>query len=536
MKNVKIWLRLTAAIWLVLVVAWAGMIVWQRDASRDTSIRQARDFSRSVHEMTMAGLTGMMINGTINQREVFLDQIKQLSVIKDLHVARSDAVSKLFGPDTKSTRSLDPLEQQVMNDGKPYAEVDTADGAPILRVITPTLASKDYLGKDCISCHQVPEGSVLGVVSMKVSLEAVEKENARFGLKISVVAGVVSLLLLFVIYRFTRHFVTRPLETLCSSLDDMASGEGDLTCRLPILSNDEIGRTASSFNTMMENFSRLIRQIRESAGSLSAQSAVLSASAKRVAESSAHQTDKSALAAAAVEDMVSRIDAISLSTDAVHEASRESQRRSEEGSLVLERLAREMDNVERAVSRMSSSTADFVSDTEEIGTITQGVKGIADQTNLLALNAAIEAARAGEAGRGFAVVADEVRKLAEQSARSANQIESITKTLSLKSEAVTEAIDESLKFIGMSKQAVHHVADALRLEDGVVREVGRGIYEISLAAAEQKRVSHDAVAGIEAIAEMARKNNEEVESTSRAASSLDELAQKLQSTVGRFKV
>lgn len=177
MKNVKIWLRLTAAIWLVLVVAWAGMIVWQRDASRDTSIRQARDFSRSVHEMTMAGLTGMMINGTINQREVFLDQIKQLSVIKDLHVARSDAVSKLFGPDTKSTRSLDPLEQQVMNDGKPYAEVDTADGAPILRVITPTLASKDYLGKDCISCHQVPEGSVLGVVSMKVSLEAVEKRE-----------------------------------------------------------------------------------------------------------------------------------------------------------------------------------------------------------------------------------------------------------------------------------------------------------------------------------------------------------------------
>jgi methyl-accepting chemotaxis protein len=87
-RNVKIWVRLTAAIWLVLVVAWTGMIVWQSRVSRDTAIQQAHDFAQSIHEMTMAGLTGMMITGAIGQREVFLDQIKQLSVIKDLHVAR----------------------------------------------------------------------------------------------------------------------------------------------------------------------------------------------------------------------------------------------------------------------------------------------------------------------------------------------------------------------------------------------------------------------------------------------------------------
>ena len=201
MKNVKIWVRLTAAIWGVLVLAWAGMVVWQGSVSRETSIQQARDFARGVHEMTMAGLTGMMITGTIDQREVFLDQIKQLNIIKDLHVARGDAVARIFGADTKSNRSLDPLEQRVLNDGKPYAEVDTVGGSSILRVITPTFAAKDYLGKDCISCHQVPEGTVLGIVSMKVSLETVETENARFKLKISLVAAGVSVLLLFVIYR-----------------------------------------------------------------------------------------------------------------------------------------------------------------------------------------------------------------------------------------------------------------------------------------------------------------------------------------------
>ena len=114
MGNLKIWVRLTAAIWFVLVIVWTGMIFWQSQVNRDTAIRQAQDFSQSIHEMTMAGLTGMMITGTVGQREVFLDQINQLSIIKDLHVARSDAVVKLYGADTKSHRQLDPVEKQVM--------------------------------------------------------------------------------------------------------------------------------------------------------------------------------------------------------------------------------------------------------------------------------------------------------------------------------------------------------------------------------------------------------------------------------------
>lgn len=84
----------------MLVLVWAGMIHWQSNVSRETSIRQAGDFAQSVHEMTMAGLTGMMITGTIAERAVFLDQIRQLSLIRDLHVARAPAVSRLFGADS----------------------------------------------------------------------------------------------------------------------------------------------------------------------------------------------------------------------------------------------------------------------------------------------------------------------------------------------------------------------------------------------------------------------------------------------------
>lgn len=535
MSNLKIWVRLTAAIWFVLVIVWTGMIHWQTEVSRETSIRQAGDFAKSIHEMTMAGLTGMMITGTIGQREVFLDQIKQLSVIKDLHVARSDAVVKIFGPDAKSTRVLDGLEQQVMKEAKPYAAIDRSDGIPTLRVITPTLAARNYLGKDCTSCHQVQEGTVLGIVSMKVSLESVERDVADFRLKIALAAAGVSLLLLFVIYKFTRHFVTRPLDDLSGSLSEMASGEGDLTRRLKVLGQDEIGQTAHSFNQMMENFRQLIQQIRDSATAVSSQSQALSASAQRVASGSVLQSERSVQAASAVDDMVKRIDSISHSTELVHRQSQDTLQRAEEGNRVLEQLGSEMGNAEQAVKRMSSSISDFVKNAEAINIIAQEVKAIAEQTNLLALNAAIEAARAGEAGRGFAVVADEVRKLAEQSAHSASRIGSITATLARQSIDVRQAIDAGLAHIASSQGAVVGVAGVLRAEHGSVLAVGRGLDAIASATDAQRRVSHQVFENIEAISGMAEQNGAAISQTANAAQSLDALAQALQTMVRRFK-
>ncbi|AXS80558.1 methyl-accepting chemotaxis protein [Dechloromonas sp. HYN0024] len=534
--DLKIWIRLTAAIWLVLAIIWAGAIVWTTQVNRETAILQAQDFSKSIHEMTMAGLTGMMLTGTVGQREVFLDQIEQLSVIKDLMVARSDAVVKLYGPDTKSKRPLDALEKEVMASGTPYTSVESANGSSYLHVINPTKAAKNYLGKDCTLCHQVPEGTVLGVVSMKVSLDSVEAQVSAFRIKIAGVALAALGALLVLIYLITNHFVSKPLEALRSGLSDIARGEGDLTRRLDINGRDEVGQAAQVFNEMMENFNQLVRQVRDSASQVSARVTALSDSADRVTQSSHQQNEKSDQAASAVEQLVSSISSIAQSAEHVQHQSQESLARANEGSRNLTTLLGEMNVVERAVKEMAESVNNFVRNTEAITMMTREVKDIAEQTNLLALNAAIEAARAGEQGRGFAVVADEVRKLAEKSSRSASEIDAITAQLSAQSVAVRRSIEEGMAHLESSQTAVHSVSDVLAATNGSVTAVGHGLDAIASATDQQRRFSGEVENSIESIAGMARENSGTVEQTASAAHDLKRLAESLATLVGRFKV
>jgi len=535
-SDLKIWVRLTAAIYLMLAIAGSAMIFWESHVNRQTAIGQAREFSLSMHEATMAGLTGMMLTGTVGQREIFLDQIKQLSIIRDLRVIRGDNVSKLFGPgNAKDAGPTDDVERQVLASGKEFSEVQSDDKGEYLRVVRPAVALKSYLGKDCIACHQVPEKTVLGAVSMKISLNHVNEAVAAQRLKSLFAALVISLPLLAFIYLFIRNFVTAPLDQMVGSLKDISSGEGDLTRRLDVRSKDEIGDAADAFNRMMEKFGGLVRHVSDSAGSVSGASRDLAASAGRVAQGSHEQSAKSIAATEAVQRMVRSIVSVAESTERVHGKSQESLARSNQGNQSMSKLIGEVGQVEDTVRTLVDAVSHFVKSTEAITSITREVKDIADQTNLLALNAAIEAARAGEQGRGFAVVADEVRKLAEKSSVSAGEIDAITRSLAQQSETVQQSIADGLVHIGSSQSSMEAVAEILALASSSVTDVGLGLDEIAKATEEQRSISTEAFTNIEAIAAMARDNNAAVDQTAAAAQTLESLAGNLQGTVGRFR-
>ncbi|WP_374265728.1 methyl-accepting chemotaxis protein [Zoogloea sp.] len=537
LADTPIWLRLTGAIWLMLVIAWGSMIAWETRVNRQTAIAQAQDFALSVHEMTMAGLTGMMITGTVGQREVFLDQIKQLNAIKDLQVVRGDAVSAQFGAGNHPRPVLDADEKAALEGRHEVIRVERDPAAgEYLRVVKPALAAENYLGKNCIACHQVPAGTPLGLVSMKVSLDKVNAAVERFMWESIATAVVLSLPLIAFVIFFIRRFVVRPLVGMNTSLAEIAKGEGDLTRRLHVAGRDEIGQTAASFNEMLAAIARLVRQVSEAAGRVTASAHQLSAGAGQVAEGSRQQHDQSEHAAASVERMADNIASVAASAERVHQRSQESLRRAGEGSKTLDSLVTEVGHAEEAVRQMADSVEHFVESTTVITSMTREVREIADQTNLLALNAAIEAARAGEQGRGFAVVADEVRKLAEKSARSAGEIDAVTTRLSRQSEAVREAIHQGLDHLASSRVAVGSVAAAIESANQSVVAVGQGLDEIAESTEQQRSASLAVAQSIEAIAAMARDNNVAVETTARAAHDMESLAGELQQTMSRFRV
>lgn len=510
--------------------------MWESKTNRETAVEQARLFSMTMHETTLAGLTGMMITGTVGQRDVFLDQIKQLSIIRDLKVIRGDAVTKQFGPGSaKDVVEADALEKQVFATGQEYSDIQADDKGEFLRVIRPALAQANYLGKNCLMCHQVPEKTPLGVVTMKISLDRVNEAVSSQRTKSFIAAIAISIPLLAFVWLFIRNVVTRPIDHMVDGLRDIASGEGDLTRRLEVRSKDEIGQASSVFNEMMNKFSDLVRHVGASAGQVSEAAGGLVRVAEQVASSSTRQHELADQAAESVERVVSSIADIAHSTDKVHLQSRDSEKRSMEGMQNLTTLVGEVEVVENTVRQIADAVTQFVASMESITSMTREVRDIADQTNLLALNAAIEAARAGEQGRGFAVVADEVRKLAEKSAASANEIDGITRALAGQSNSVRQSIDDGLSHIASSKHSVEQVADVLKGAASSVTEVGHGLDSILAATEEQHRVFTDVAKTIESIAAMARENNQATEETAQSAHTLRNLANALQSAVGRFK-
>ncbi len=528
--------KLQIPIQLVVLLVLMLAQFWVMKQFENKLYDNARQNAESSANQSFLALNAMMLNGSISDaqaRSTFFKKMAGQDRVDDFHMVRGKPVQEAYGNGMQEEQAQDELDRNALTSRVTQSRLLNG-GRPALRVVVPFFASKDFHGANCMQCHVVAEGTVLGAVSLTLNLEQEHRELGKLTAMLWMGQLILQILLYFLISALIRNAI-QPAIVLEETMLKIRKS-GDLTQRAPVESGDEIGRIATVFNGLLENFQRIVQQVHNHAEEVGSAAHHLSVNTGQVAENSQNQSDAAGSAARAVEKMSVSIAAVADASSSVAQLSQESLERANSGQKNLQQMMGEINQVENEVHKLAKTVEAFVHSTQSITGMTQQVREIAEQTNLLALNAAIEAARAGEQGRGFAVVADEVRKLAEKSAQSASQIDVVTKTLGDQSEQVERSVQNGLQSLQSSQAHIKNVAAILAQANELVSGVNAGVDNITVAANEQKQASGDIAQNVENIAGMAESNNMAVRSTVDAVQELERFSVKLKSSVDQFKV
>jgi len=377
-------------------------------------------------------------------------------------------------------------------------------------------------------------GNTIGV--MEIALDrthyAAAISDAR---NIIVLMGVIALVVgLFVAFLIGRT-IANPIKSAVNAMNDIAEGDGDLTQRLDESGKDEVAQMGAAFNRFSEKVRLMVLQVSGSTSQLAAAAEEMSMITNETNQGVQKQQAETEMVATAMNEMTATVQEVARHATEASSAAQSADNEALNGKAVVQQTVSTINTLANEIEEATGVIFKLESDSDNIGTVLDVIRGIAEQTNLLALNAAIEAARAGEQGRGFAVVADEVRTLASRTQESTQEIQTMIESLQQGSRNAVKAMESSQN---QSQQSVEQAQKAQGSLDAIteaVTTISNMNIQIASAAQEQSSVSEEINQNIVNISHVVEQTAEGAQQTLTASNELANLANELQNLVGQFK-
>ncbi|WP_314586432.1 methyl-accepting chemotaxis protein [Paenibacillus terrigena] len=511
----------------------------------------ASNISKSTISQT-SGLRDYLISDT----EESLTRFKQ---VNDLQLKQLEALGKMVNreSDKKTIAKLAELSKSFEEKSDKVIALSKTDIVAAVKQaannVIPIGREMEYEADKLVKAQQqlLDEGS---------------KENSKYanGLKLMNLAViVVTSILAIVIGYAVSVLISRPLRRISQSASLIA--DGDLTePELVIKNRDEIGDLAISFNRMKNNLHQLLKEIHAGAEHVAASSEELNAgsvqtsqatvqissSIQRVAEGTEHQVQSVSECVQAVYEMSEGVKQINANAQSVSNVVIATAEKSVEGNTAIQSAVQQMQSINHTMEDLSRVITGLTNRSKDIGEIVQIITEIARQTNLLALNAAIEAARAGEHGKGFAVVANEVRNLAEQSAKSAEQITELVTVIQNESKTTQQSVEigrkevaEGIRTVNQAGEAFEHIHHSINQVSDEIQNVSASVQQMSVNTEQVvgsinsiSQAAEVAVAESQTVSAATQEQLASMDEISTSAGSLSTMAEQLQAQVGKFKI